>query len=121
MRAPPMIMYNYKQSVPKKVLNSVPRDLGIGISDNGWMTAETFYEYIANVFYPWVVKQEILFPIIIYLDGHVSHVTIPFVAFCRKRQIELVSLYPNAMQIIQPLDVTFFHPLKDQWRKAVFK
>ncbi|TGZ46503.1 Uncharacterized protein DBV15_10347 [Temnothorax longispinosus] len=85
------------------------------------MTTETFYEYIANVFYPWLLKENIHFPIVLYLDKHSSHVTIPLVSFCREKKIELISLYPNATHIIQPLDVALFHPFKDLWRKTVPK
>ena len=70
------------------------------------MTAETFYEYITNIFYPWLVKNNISFPVVLYGDGHSSHVTIPLVKFCKSVQIELIALYPNATHIIQPLDVS---------------
>lgn len=120
-RAPPLVIYPYKESVPKKLLDNFPSGWGIGISETGWMTKETFYEYIANVFYQWLLKENIKFPIIIYLDGHSSHVTIPLVSFCREKKIELISLYPNATHLIQPLDVALFHPFKDIWRKTVPK
>jgi len=63
-RVPPMIMYKYKKTVPKKVLECCPGGWGIDNSDNGWMTAQTFFEYITNVFYSWLVKECITFPII---------------------------------------------------------
>ncbi|TGZ51112.1 Uncharacterized protein DBV15_11450 [Temnothorax longispinosus] len=120
-RAPPMIMFKYKEVVPSNILKKCPVGWGIGNSENGWMTTETFYEYITNVFYPWLVKKNIEFPIIVYLDGHSSHVTIPLVSFCKERQIELIALFPNATHIMQPLDIALFHPFKDLWRKTVMK
>ncbi|XP_066590532.1 uncharacterized protein [Prorops nasuta] len=120
-RAPPMLMFKYKDSVPKSISKNCPVDWGIGISENGWMTTETFYEYIANIFYPWLLKENIEFPVIIYLDGHSSHVTIPLVKFCRENRIELIALFPNATHILQPLDIALFHPFKDLWRKTVLK
>lgn len=44
----------------------------------------------------------------------------PFIVFCREKGIELVALYQNATHILQPLDVAFFHPLKNKWKKAVY-
>ncbi|GBP56893.1 hypothetical protein EVAR_41642_1 [Eumeta japonica] len=36
----------------RKNSKNCPEGWGVGLSDNGWMTAESFYEYITNVFYP---------------------------------------------------------------------
>ena len=85
------------------------------------MTAETFYEYVANIFYPWLVANNIQFPVLIYLDGHSSHMDIPLVSFCRQKQIELIILFPNATHIIQPLDISVFHPFKEKWKKTAPK
>lgn len=52
--APPMIMYNYKR-IPKAVVKNIPGTWGIGRSDLGWMTGESFFEYITNVFYRRIV------------------------------------------------------------------
>lgn len=118
-RAPPMLMFPYKTEVPQKIVKNCPEGWGVGLSDNGWMTAESFYEYITNVFYPWLVKQGTEFPIVIYLDNHSSHMTMPLVTFCREKGIELIGLVPNSTHIMQPLDISFFHPFKETWKKAV--
>ena len=55
----------------------------------------------------------------IVLDGHSSHATLSLVEFCAANTIELIALYPNATHILQPLDVSFFHPLKNAWKMAV--
>lgn len=44
------------------------------------MTDESLFEYIANVFYPWVVQNKTKFRIVLFLDGHASHLTIAFSA-----------------------------------------
>ena len=120
-RAPPMLMYPYKERVPTTIIKNVPLGWGIGLSDNGWMTIESFYEYITNVFYPWLLKIEVLFPVLLYLDGHLSHVTVPLVSFCREKKIEVIALFPNSTHIMQPLDIAFFHPFKDAWKKTIQK
>ncbi|XP_014228195.1 uncharacterized protein LOC106653308 [Trichogramma pretiosum] len=112
-RAPPMVMYNYQDEVPQSILTNSPEGWGTGLSDNSWMTAESFYGYICNVFYPWLLKQNIEFPVIIYADNHASHFNIPLVTFCRERQIELLGLIPNSTHIIQPLDISFFKSFKE--------
>jgi len=120
-RAPPIVLYTYSESVSKKILENCPAGWGIGLSENGWMTTESFCEFIANIFHSWLVTENVQFPVILYLDGHLSHVTIPLVSFCREKQIELIALYPDTTHIMQPLDITVFHPFKDIWKKVVPK
>ena len=115
---PPMILFWY-QRVPATITRSLPPEWIAGITKRGWMTADCFYEYILNIFYPWLLKNKIQFPIILYLDGHVSHLTLKLSQFCKDKKIELVALYPNAMHILQPLDVAVFNPLKKNYRKVV--
>lgn len=118
--APPMVVINLKR-IPQKLSQSVPENWAIGRSENGWMTGETFFENFANVFYPWLVQNKIEFPVIVFCDGHSSHLTMALSDFCKENLIELVALYPNATQILQPMDdVAVFHPLKVSWKKAVF-
>ncbi|KYN12208.1 hypothetical protein ALC57_15605 [Trachymyrmex cornetzi] len=116
--APPMIMYAYKR-IPATITQNIPKGWSIGTSDRGWMTAESFYEYITNVFYLWLKTNNIVFPVVLFMDGHSSHLTLPLSNFCRQHEIELIALYPNATHILQPLDVAVFHPLKMVWKKTV--
>lgn len=117
---PPMVLFAYKR-IPKNIVNGTPKEWGLGISDNGWMTGETFYEYVSNVFYPWVISNGIELPIILFVDGHTSHMTLELSQFCSDKMIILVALHPNATHILQPMDVAVFHPLKSNWRVAVHK
>lgn len=111
-------MFSYER-IPKHIVQQIPDSWGIGKSENGWMTSEAFFEYISNVFYPWLVKKEIQFPVILYLDGHKSHITLPLSNFCREKSIILISLLPNSTHILQPLDVGLFRSLKMNWKLAV--
>ena len=45
-------------------------------------------------------------------DGHSSHLTAKFIAFCLEKAIDLVVLPPHSSYITQPLDVAIFSPLK---------
>lgn len=115
---PAMVVVDLKR-VPKKFTESVPKSWAVGRSDNGWMTGETFFEYFANIFYPWLLENKVIFPVVVFLDGHASHLTMALSDFCKQKCIELVALFPNSTQILQPMDVAVFHPLKNSWKKAV--
>lgn len=116
---PPLILFPYKRYVPAHIASQVPKQWGLGFSESGWMTSETFYEYVTNVFFQWVKKQNIPLPIILFVDGHSSHINLSITEFCKENGIILTALYPNATHIIQPLDVGVFSPLKNSWRKNV--
>jgi hypothetical protein len=116
--APPMVMYSYER-LPKHIVSHVPKGWGVGKSKSGWMTSESFFEYITNIFYPWLVSENVEFPVILYLDGHKSHVTLPLTDFCRQKQIVVISLLPNSTHILQPLDVGLFKSLKSKWKHEV--
>lgn len=58
-------------------------------------------------------------PVILFIDGHKSHMTLPLIKFCRKNQIILYALPPNTTHILQPADVSVFRPLKHQWKITV--
>lgn len=117
---PSMVIYPYKR-LPSEVLNSVPESWGVGCSDNGWMKNANFYEYIGNVLYKFLMEKGTTFPIILFVDGHSTHLTYQTSQLCSDLNIVLVALYPNATRILQPADVSTFKPLKDNWNKAVLK
>lgn len=114
----PMTIYPYKR-IPEKVALSVPTGWGIGRSDTGWMTAAVFHDFIENVFYPGLMENNITLPVILFVDGHKTHVTIEVSELCRRLKIHLIALYPNATRILQPADVAAFRPLKVGWRKGL--
>ncbi|KYB26861.1 hypothetical protein TcasGA2_TC033511 [Tribolium castaneum] len=87
---PPMMVYNY-QRIPQKVAESVSEGWGIGRSGSGWMTSELFFEYIANVFHPYLVKKGITMPVIYFLDGHKTHLTYEVSKLCKALNIELIA------------------------------
>ena len=97
--APAMIIFPYTR-IPRVIVEKIPRDWSVGRTDSGWMTSDTFFSYMRDVFHPWVVSQGIQFPIVVYMDGHSSHITLPLVLFCRKNSIELIALYPNATHLL---------------------
>lgn len=114
---PPMVIYNYKR-IPQEIVNSVPPNWGIGHSESGWMKSETFF---ANIFHPFLLINNIKLPVILFVDGHKSHLTYELSKLCSDLQIVLIALYPNSTRILQPADVAAFRPLKEGWKKGVFE
>lgn len=72
MQTPPMLVYPYKR-MPFNILLNLPQKWTVGISDNGWQTQKTFYDYISDVFCKWLSATNIKLPIILFIDGHKLH------------------------------------------------
>nr|CAI5852764.1 unnamed protein product [Callosobruchus analis] len=118
---PPMIVYAYKR-LPSNIVNSIPDpSWGVAHSDLGWMKSEIFYEYMANVLHPHLKKAGVKFPVILFLDGHKSHLDRNLSDLCTKLEIILISLYPNTTRVLQPADVSAFRPLKQGWVPTISK
>ncbi|KAJ8945467.1 hypothetical protein NQ314_009219 [Rhamnusium bicolor] len=116
---PPMIIYPYKRKPPQEILETVPSDWGVGYSDNGWMKASLFFEYITNVFNVYLERNNIEKPVILFVDGHKTHLTLQINKLCQNLGIILIALYPNATRILQPADISAFKPLKSGWQKGI--
>lgn len=66
---PPFIVYPL-QRISKEVAQSVPDEWGIGRSDSGWKTDQTFFNYIKEIFLPWLQKNNISLAMLLLVDGH---------------------------------------------------
>ncbi|KAJ8966510.1 hypothetical protein NQ314_003483 [Rhamnusium bicolor] len=83
----------------------------------GWMTSDVFFEYIVNDFNKWAVENNIPRPLLIFIDGHKSHMTLALSKWCEENQVVLYALPPNTTHIMQPADVSVFRPMKSDWKK----
>lgn len=117
--APPMALFSFER-IPTAIASHADSRWGLGRTPNGWMTAESFFEYVVNVLNPYF-NQAVKKPVILFLDGHASHLSLQLAEFCSSNEIILIALPPNATHILQPLDVAFFFPLKKLWASALDK
>lgn len=116
----PMIVYPLVR-ISKDISINVPADWAIGKSRKGWMTGALYYEYIVNIFDPWLKNNNIQKPVLLLVDGHRSHVTLQVSEYCAANQIVVFALYPNSTHITQPADVSVFKSLKSGWKNTVFE
>lgn len=113
---PPLIVY------PGQRL----RDVGLssfteaifGQTENGWMDADLFVAFLEH-FLHFVKSKSIPFPVILFVDGHATHMTLAASEFCSKNGIILYCLLPNATHILQACDIGLFSPMKSAWISEV--
>ena len=67
-----------------------------------------------DVFYKWLqkfVSIVTLHPLLLLVDGHVSHVSRTLIKLAIENDVTLLKLLPHVTNVLQPLDVTCFGPL----------
>ncbi|XP_060855289.1 uncharacterized protein LOC132932965 [Metopolophium dirhodum] len=101
--APTMLVF-YGKQMPKGIAKTILSDWFMAVSAKGWITGETFFENVANVFYSCLMEKKIQLPVILFLDGHVSHLTYHLSMFYKDKGIHIIAFYPNSTHIQQPLD-----------------
>lgn len=84
----------------------------------GWMDGETFLSFV-QVFAKHLRVNNITLPVLLYLDGHSSHLSYDVAKYCKENGIILYCLPPHSSHAMQPLDVGFFGPLKNKWHKEL--
>ena len=111
---PPMHIFSGERFRGYNPMNNCVDGAYFGRSQKGWISTELFYGWIANHFTRHVRER----PTLLLVDGHACHIDVEVSKFCRDNQIYLYCLPPHTSHVTQPLDVSFFKPLKVAWVKA---
>ena len=77
--------------------------LVVGYSPTGWMTADITYENIGNISTPHLGKHNDKFPVILFVDGHCTHITYQLSELWSGLDSIFISLYSIATRLLQPL------------------
>ena len=78
------------------------------------MTTEIFAEWFGRF-----CDQATERPLLLILDGHLTHVSIGITEKAMSENIFIVKLPPHVTDKLQPLDVTCFGPLKRLWESTL--
>lgn len=107
---PPMIIYPRKRMASVLQVNG-PIGAIYHCSDNGWINEDLFVVWLKH--FHKAVKPTVDDPVLLVCDNHGSHSSLEAYEFCRSNYITIVSLPPHTSNRLQPLDLTFFGPLKN--------
>ena len=86
------------------------------ISDNGWTDQDLFHFWMTEHFLDHAVATH---PLLLLLDGHSSHFKPATIRFTQRHGIIVFYLSPHTTHECQPLDCSFFGPLKVHWHDAI--
>ena len=71
------------------------------------------------VFLPAVKHYFSKLPVVLFFDGHHSHMSLKLIEVARSNNMHLICFPPHCTHILQPLDVAVFEPLKATWQKVL--
>lgn len=111
---PPVFIFPRKRMDSKLTRNGPPGAL-YECSKNGWTNDEIFLVWLKH--FSDNCNSTAEKPVLLILDNHGSHITLAAFQYCRDNHIVMLSLPPHSSHRMQPLDVTFFGPLKAAYRR----
>ena len=87
-----------------------------GVSAKGWMTSAIMLDWFSNF-----IEQVTERPLLLLFDGHLTHFSIDVIKKAMDNDIILMKLPPHVTDVMQPLDVGMFSPLKKAWENLLNK
>jgi len=97
---PPMIIFPGER-IRDVGLSGFP-DAIYSTTPNGWMDSAAFLEYVKQID-AFVDNKGIRKPVILFVDGHSTHICLETSQYCKERNIILYCLLPNATHLLQAL------------------
>lgn len=85
---------------------------------NGWMETKTFVNYFQRTFLKNIPKER---PVVLIYDGHSSHTSIGLVEKAIQAGVVILKLPAHTSHLLQPMDLSVFKPLKQQYDEAIIK
>ena len=111
---PPMVIFEGKRLNAEWTKGEVPCTL-YGMSDKGWTDMELFSYWMKDLFLPSIPPTR---PVLLLLDGHSSHYEPETIHYAASQDVVVLCLPPHTTHVSQPLDVSFFKPLKVYWSEV---
>lgn len=115
---PPMLIYK-RTRMADGLKRGGPPNTVYTCSESGWITAELFFEWLKHFITCTKLEKFKKNQVLLVLDGHATHTkNIDAIRLARDYGIVMLSLPPHTTHKLQPLDRSFFKPLKQHYNYA---
>ena len=114
-RLPPFILYK-GANLYRRWTKGGPAGAVYGVSDSGWMDTQNFMEWFKKLYVPAVTPLLQTGPVVLFVDGHYSHLSLDLIQYAKSQGIHLFCFPPHLTHILQPLDVGVYGPVKKTWK-----
>ena len=117
-RLPPYIVYKGKNLWSNWTVGG-PAGALYNTSQSGWMEQHHFLEWFKKMFLPAVTSLLETGPVVLFVDGHISHVSLDLIQLAKEKGVTLFCLPSHTTHVLQPLDVAVYGPVKKSWKKIL--
>ena len=117
-RLPPYTVYQGQNQYARWISGGPPGAL-YGMSKSGWMESANFLSWFEKMLLPAVEPLLAEAPVVLFVDGHHSHLSLPLLCRAHEKGVHLMCLPPHTTHILQPLDVGVYGPVKKAWQGIV--
>jgi DDE superfamily endonuclease/helix-turn-helix, Psq domain len=114
-QVPPVFVVPRKKCRPDYLDDAPEGSLGLA-NPTGWMNAELYLEVLKHI--KAHTNPSVDNKILLLIDNHESHISLPAIQYCLENGIELLSFPPHCSHKMQPLDVAVFGPFKASFKRA---
>jgi len=115
---PPMFIFPRSRMSDRLLVNGPIGAVGFA-QPSGWMDSNLFVRWLEHFIK--FAKPSCDQPVLLLLDGHGSHKTLEAIEAARRHGVILLCFPPHCTHKMQPLDVTFFGPLKRFYKEEADK
>jgi DDE superfamily endonuclease len=83
---------------------------------SGWMTSENFVKFLVH--FVCFVKCSSSSPVLLLMDNHDSHVSLPAIQYAKENGIVMLTFPPHCSHKLQPLDRSVYGPMKKYYNTS---
>lgn len=113
---PPSLIFPRKNWKHELIDGAPMGTLGIA-HESGWMTGEVFLKWLQHfINYVKASKED---KVLLIVDGHSSHKYVEVLKLAKENGVFLLCLPPHCTHRLQPLDVSFYGPMKTYYYQEV--
>lgn len=109
---PPYVVFKADHMWSSWVANG-PQGVRYNCTKSDWFDATVFEDWFRTLFLPAV--RHLTGKIALIGDNLSSHISMKVLETCEEKNIKFICLLPNATNLLQPMDVSFYGPLKRAW------
>lgn len=106
---PPAFIFPRKNMKNELMDHAPPGAIGL-TQEKGWMNSEVFLKWL-NHFVKFA-KPTVENKVLLLVDGHSSHKSLEVITFAKENGVVLFCFPPHCTHRVQPLDVSFYSPLR---------
>ncbi|XP_066946101.1 uncharacterized protein [Macrobrachium rosenbergii] len=111
----PLIIFKGKNMQSSWVGTAALPETQYALSESGWTTRMIFEDFFKG----FVEKTNDSRPLLLILDGHLSHTSVETIIVAKSENISIIKLPAHCTDLLQPIDVAYFAPLKSYYDAAL--